>query len=133
MSDFLQFDQSTDELLLDDNSSHLLLNAVDTGTIAVTLDDASLAGTGVVVPRGTIAVTLSDATLDAVGKRGAGGNAAVTLDDLVADFYGWKGLHQYGRNWTATVQAGATTAPGERGTTLAVMAFGRTTAEVTDG
>lgn len=52
-----------------------------TGTLAVTLADATLAGIGGVTRSGTLATTLADATLASIGAVTRSGTLAVTLAD----------------------------------------------------
>ena len=54
----------------------------NTGTLAVTLDAATLAGVGNVTRSGTLAVTLDAATLTGTGAVTTSGTLAVTLDDV---------------------------------------------------
>ncbi len=55
-----------------------------TGTLSVTLDDATLAGAGDVAIEGALAATLDDATLAGAGTVGSGGIAG-TLDVTLSD------------------------------------------------
>lgn len=62
-------------------TSDAVAGSNNTGTLAVTLDDATLAGIGGVTRSGTLATTLADATLASIGAVTRSGTLAVTLAD----------------------------------------------------
>lgn len=58
------------------------------GTLSKTLDAVTLSGTGKVPSHGTASITLDDVTLAATGKIKVQGTAGITLDDLTLSAHG---------------------------------------------
>ncbi|MDQ2999888.1 MAG: hypothetical protein M3Y08_01305 [Fibrobacterota bacterium] len=116
---FLRFRKST-------RNTSIALGSVN-GTLAVTLDDATLAGQGTTTVTGTLAQTLANTTLAAQGTTTIVGTLAVTLADTTLAASGSVGSEVTG---TLAVTLANTTVSAS-GTTTVVGSLAQTTAATT--